>query len=331
MEHRKLGRTDVVVSTICLGCWALIGGGTWGPQDRRDSVEAIRAAADAGITFFDTAPAYGDGESESLVGEALGKRIDEMVVATKVSRGELAPDDLRASCERSLKLLGAERIDLLQIHWPNPDVPLADTLDAMQRLRDEGKIGLIGVSNFGPDYLADAMDLARVESNQVSYSLLWRPIEHEIRPMCVDAGMSVLPYSPLCQGLLTGKFRSAEEVPDGRARSRLFSKDRPESRHQEPGAEAETFRAIDRIRAICREAGVAMNHAALAWLLRRPGVPSVIAGARNPEQARSNAAAGDVTLSDDVLRALTEATAPVKAKVGANADMWQTDSRMTRG
>ncbi|MFW6065735.1 MAG: aldo/keto reductase [Planctomycetota bacterium] len=328
MQYRKLGRTDMEVSVICQGCWSIVGGFTWGEQDRGDSIAALRAAVDAGINFFDTAEGYGDGESEQLIVEALGDARKDVYLATKVSRGNLHPEQVRAHCEQSLKRLRRGTIDLYQIHWPNPDIPLADTLDAMKRLQEEGKIRAVGVSNFGAAYLRDALELAPIESNQVAYSLLWRPSEHEIQPLCAENEVSVLCYSPLCQGLLTGKFGSPEEVPADRARTRLFSKDRPHSRHNEPGCEAETFEAVGRIREIARSVGEPMGNVALAWLLTRPAVTSVIAGGRNAEQVRLNARAGELKLSESVVGDLTEATETVKEKVGTNADMWQTDSRM---
>ncbi len=330
MKFRTLGATDIEVSTICMGCWALIGGRTWGRQDRDDSVAAIRAAFDAGVTCFDTAPAYGDGESEALLGEALAGHRNEIVLATKISRGEVAPADLRASCERSLELLGTDRLDLLQVHWPNPKVPQEETFRAMEALKREGKVRAIGVSNYGISYLREVADAWGIQSNQVAYNLLWRGIEHEIQPFCTDREISILPYSSIAQGLLSGKFHRPDDVPAGRARTRHFSTDRPETRHGEPGAERLTFEAIDRIRTIAREAGVPMTRASLAWLLSRPGVASVIVGARNPTQARENAAAGDVELPPDVLEAMTRATDPLKDAFDSNADMWQSDSRMDR-
>ena len=221
-------------------------------------------------------------------------------------------------------------IDLYQVHWPNPNVPISETLGAFEQLKSEGKIRAVGVSNFGRGYLEELLDAGRAESNQVCYSLLWRAIEHEIQPLCVENEMSILCYSSLCQGLLTGKFGSADEVPESRARTRLFSKDRLHSRHNQPGCEEETFEAIAGIRAICESIGQPMGRVALAWLLAQPGVTSVIAGARNADQAGQNALAVEVKLDVEVIDRLNQATAKVKHYVGANADMWQHDSRMGR-
>lgn len=327
MKYRRLGQTDIEVSTICMGCWSIVGGRTWGPQDRTDSRAALHAALDAGITFFDTAPAYGDGESEELLGEAVGSMRHDVVIADKLSRGDLAPDDVRRSCEQSLRRLGTDYVDLLQIHWPNPKVPLGDTLEAMQRLQSEGKVRALGVSNFGIPYLRDALAGCRIQTNQVSYSLLFRAVEHEVQPLCRDNGVGLLCYSPLCQGLLTGKYPQADDVPEGRARTRHFHKSRPQARHQEAGCEAETFRAVAEVRRIAGDLGQPMGRVALAWLLAQPAVTAVLAGGRNAEQSADNARAGDLQLPAEASSALAEATEPVKRGLGANIDMWQTDSR----
>ena len=251
-----------------------------------------------------------------------------MVVASKVSPTHLAPAELRKACDASLRRLKSDYIDLYQVHWPNPQVPLAETMAALARLRQQGKIRFAGVSNFGARYLREALSAGEVVSDQLPYSLLWRPIEHEVQPFCAERGVSILCYSPMCQGLLTGKFARPEDVPPGRARSRLFRPDRPQARHRDAGFEEGTFAALDRLREICRSAGVFMGPAALAWALAQPAVTSVIAGARSAEQARANAAAGDLELPADVLAALAEATEPVKQYAGANCDMWQSQSRI---
>lgn len=331
MKYRKLGRTDISVSVVCMGCWAIISDNTWGNQDESDSVETIHAALDAGINFFDTAEDYGHGASEELLGRVLAEHPREsVVIASKVGAQGLRPTELVWHCEDSLSRLKTDYIDLYQIHWPNPDVPISDTLGALEQLKSDGKIRAIGVSNFGTSYLDELLQAGRVESNQLCYSLLWRAIEHEIQPICVANDISILCYSSLCQGLLTGKFTSADEVPESRARTRLFSKDRPHSRHNQPGCEEETFSAIAAIRAVCESIGRPMEQVALAWLLAQPGVTSVIAGARNADQAGQNALAAEVELDVEVLEKLDQATAKVKNYVGVNADAWQHDSRMER-
>lgn len=330
MQYRTLGNTDLNVSVVAMGCWAIAGDNTWGHQDRDDAIAAIRAALDQGINFFDTAPGYGSGESEQLLGEALSDRRDQAIIATKISHGDCAPDDIVRSTEKSLRDLGSDHVDLMQIHWPNWDIPFTDTFDALQRLREQGKIRYIGVSNFGPRDLTDALDLAPIVSNQLAYSLLARSIEFEVQPLCVEHGISILPYSPLAQGLLTGKFHRQEDVPDGRARTRHFPSSRAQTRHGEPGCPEATFAAIDRIRAVAERLNQPMAAVALSWLLHQPAVTSVLAGARRPDQVAQNIRAAEVALDEDTLAELAAATDPVKQHLGPRPDLWTSaqDCRM---
>jgi len=328
MQYRKMGRSDLMVSAIAMGCWAIAGDAFWGPQDEAEAIAALQAAFEAGINFFDTAEGYGDGRSEELVGKALGSVRQQAIIATKVLPNHLRAEDVRAHCEASLRRLGTDYIDVYYIHWPNWSIPFAETMEAMTRLQEEGKIRYVGCSNFGRRDLTDLLKVARVEINQLPYSLLWRAIEYEILPTCLENGVSVACYSPLMQGLLTGKFSSADEVPAGRARTRHFASSRPLTRHGEPGAEAETFEALARIRQICQDAGLPMAQVAMAWLLAQPGVATVIAGALTPAQARDNAAAGSLELPQEIVQALTQATEALKARLGPNPDMWQAEPRI---
>jgi aryl-alcohol dehydrogenase-like predicted oxidoreductase len=251
------------------------------------------------------------------------------VIATKVSRSNLSPDAVQQACERSLQRLQTDYIDLYQIHWPSRTVPLEETVAALERLRAQGKVRALGVSNFGLNDLSDLLqlELGWFESNQLPYNLLWRAIEYEIQPKCVDEGIGILCYSSLAQGLLTGKFSSPDEVPEGRARTRHFSKDRPQVRHGEAGCESEAFAAIEKIRHISEEIGQPMSELAVAWLLHQPGVTSVIAGARKPEQIEQTAQAADLALSQGTIDELTKATDEIKRIMGPNPDMWQSESR----
>jgi len=327
MKHRQLGQTDLTASVVSMGCWAIVGDETWGPQDEAESIATIRASLEAGVTTFDTAEAYGQGTSEILLGRALAGRRHEAVIASKVSGRNLSAEAVRQACERSLERLQTDYIDLYQIHWPSRITPLAETMAALEELRQEGKVRAIGVCNFGPADLADLRAVGRCATNQLPYSPLWRAIEYEIQSRCLDAGIGILCYSPLAQGLLTGKFSTAAEVPDGRARTRLFSGTRAQARHGEAGCEVEAFAAIARVRQISAALGQPMAQVALAWLLHQPGVTSVIAGARRPEQIRETAQAAELELPPGIVRALSDATAEVKRAVGPNPDMWQAESR----
>ena len=323
MEYRRIADGKLEVSTVCMGCWAIVGGGTWGDQDKADALAAIRAARAEGVNFFDTAEGYGSGYSEQLIAEALGADREKVVIASKVSRSHLGAEAMPAACERSLKNLGTDYIDIYYIHWPNWEIPFDETVDAMGRLIEAGKVRHLAVSNFAPRDLADILPLAAPAANQMAYNLLFRAVEHEVLPACRDAGVPLTCYCPIMQGLLAGKFASADDVPDGRARTRLFSKDRPQARHGEGGAEEEAFAALAAIRAIADEAGMDMAAMSLAWLIGRDGVASVIVGSRSGEQSRRNAAAADLTLPADVAGRLDEITDPLKAALGPNCDLWQ--------
>jgi aryl-alcohol dehydrogenase-like predicted oxidoreductase len=330
MEYRKIGGTDLEVSTVAMGCWAIVGDTTWGRQDENDSAATIKAALDSGVNFFDTAEAYGHGHSEELLGKVLRGHRQEAVIATKASPSNHAPLRLRKSCEGSLTRLRTDYIDLYQLHWPGRGTPFKETMAALRELKKEGKIREIGVSNFGNADLDELLPFGRPATNQMPYNLLWRAIEYEVSGKCVENDIGLLPYSPLAQGLLTGKFGSPDEVPEGRARTRHFSRDRQLVRHGEEGCESEVFEALSRIRAICEEVKVPMADAALAWLLRQSGVVSVLAGARKPEQILENARASELEMSDETTAALAAATDTVKERLGPNVDMWQSaaDSRI---
>ncbi len=323
MQFCKLANTDLEVSRVAFGCWAIIGGFNWGPQDEADSIAALRAAHESGITFFDTAEAYGEGYSEQLVCKALADMRDEIVIASKVNAWNFTPDKLKQACERSLRNLGTDRIDLYQLHWPNHKLPIAETMRAMEDLKREGKILHAGVSNFGKPELQElAKTGCKAVTNQLAYNLLFRAIEFEILPQCREMGMHVLCYSPIMQGLLAGKFANADAVPEDRARTRHFASSRAQARHHEDGAEAETFAAIDAIREIAAGTGYSMAEVALGWLLGRDGVACVICGGRNREQAIRNARAADVRLEPEILSSLSAVTEVLKNKLGKNADMW---------
>ena len=303
MKYRKFGSTDIDISTIVMGCWAIGGGYTWGEQDERDSIETIRSAVDAGINMFDTAEFYADGYSEEVLGRGLSGQRDKVLIASKVWPDNLTADKLVQACERSLKRMKTDYIDLYQIHWPNWEVPLAETLGAMEKLKQDGKIRFVGVSNFGVRDLTEALGCAEVVTDQLIYSLLFRAIEYEILAKCRKAQVGVLAYSPLAQGLLTGKFKGPDEVDDERARVRLFSKNRPGTVHDGEGCEKEAFEALDNIHAICSDLGEPMANVALAWVLARGRDIVPIPGTKRRAYLEENLGAADISLgAADVAR-----------------------------
>ena len=317
------------VSRLALGTWAMAGGQLWGPQDEADSIATIHAALDAGITLIDTAPGYGGGLSEEITGRALRDRRDRALIATKVGGSHLAYADAIASCEASLRRLQTDCIDLLQIHWCPPGSPLEETIAAFEKLRDDGKVRALGVSNCGPQTLARlrAKGTGWV-TNQLAYNLLWRAIEFDIVDACADTGLGILCYSPLAQALLTGRFKTAAEVPDGRNRTRHFKSGSVLARHGESGHEELTFATIERVRVIADGLGQPMADVALAWLLHQRGVTSVIFGARTPAQVAANLRAAELKFDAATLKAIDAATQELKSALGPNADMWNSETRI---
>ena len=328
MEYRTLGRSDLRVSAVALGCMSLCANQTYPDIPVEQAAATVDAALEAGINFFDNAPMYGDGEAERRLGLALRGKRDRAVIATKISSETLSAAEVETEAEASLRRLGTDHVDLYQIHWARHVVAIEETLSAMERLVRDGKVRALGVCNFGPIDLADALRAHRVESNQLAYSLLARGVEYQVRPMCVENQIGLLCYSPLAQGLLTGRYRSADEVPPERARTRHFAGTRPQARHGQAGCEAQTFGAIHAVRQICEEIGRPMSDVSLAWLLHQPAVTAVLAGASKPEQVARNVRAADLKLSPQVLRRLEDATSGLKESLGVNCDPWQAVSRI---
>ena len=326
MKYTKLGKTDINVSVMALGCWPFGGIETWGDQDDADSIETVHVALDSGIILFDTAAAYG--RSEEVLGRALKGRRDEAVIATKLGGSQLVGDNLVRACERSLQNLQTNWIDLYQIHWPNWKVPISETMEALERLKEQGKVRAIGVCNFAKKDLTDLLAIGHIETNQWPFSLMWRCVEREVQPICLENGIGIICYSPLYQGLLTGRYASVDEVPDGLSRTRLYSSGRPNAEHSDTGAEEEAFAALDQIRSISERLGEPMANVSLAWVRQQPGVTAMLVGARNPDELKRNLPTVDFVLSKEVIQGLNDATEAVKAKIGANGDMWFSESRM---
>jgi aryl-alcohol dehydrogenase-like predicted oxidoreductase len=330
MQYRKLGNSDLEISAISFGAWQLGDARFWGETDKTAATQAVHAALDAGVNLFDTAEMYGEGESERVLGPALGARRGDVYVASKVWPDNCRPADLRKACERSLKNLGTDYLDLYQIHWPIRDLPLADACETMTQLRDEGKIRYIGVSNFGPGDLGEWCAHADCVSNQVAYNLAFRAVEYEIVPDCAARNVGILAYMPVMQGFLAGVWDTVEDIPAVRRRTRQFSSEREGTRHGEPGCEAELFALLAGLRRVAEGLGTTMADVAIAWLIAQPGVTSAIVGARRPDQLKRNLGAASLVLPGDALAELDRVSLPVKEYVGANADLWNSgaDSRI---
>jgi aryl-alcohol dehydrogenase-like predicted oxidoreductase len=326
VDTRTLIPSGISLPILGLGCWSFGGqeGDYWGPHDDREAAEIVARALDSGVNYFDTAEGYNDGRSEEALGRALGRRRSEAIIGTKISPQNTAPQTLRQHCEASLRRLGTDVIDIYMVHWPITDHPVADAFATLADLRGEGKIRAIGISNFGPTQLQEAVATgAPLEVNQLGYSLLNRTIEFEILPACQRYGIGVAAYMPLMQGLLTGRWRSADEIPQVRRRTRHFSGARPGARHGEPGAEAEVFAAIAGIAQLADALGMPMADLALAWVAAQPGVTTVITGTRTIAQLAESQRGIGRAVTPETLAELDRLTQPVKAKLGTNADLWQ--------
>ncbi|MDJ0913802.1 MAG: aldo/keto reductase [Desulfobacterales bacterium] len=317
MELRTLGQSDIKISPVIMGTWQA-GKDMWTGIEDTQTIEALRAAFEAGITTFDTAEAYGKGHSEQIVGKALCEVRDQVVYLTKVFANKLSHDKLIKACERSLGNLKTDYIDLYQIHWPAGSfgcaiVPIEETLGAMEKLQQEGKIRAIGVSNFSAKQLQEASRYARIDSLQPPYSLFWRHVEKDAMPFCVENNITVLAYSPMAQGLLTGKFGPDHQFAKGdhRSKNRLF----------QPNNYRRVQAALDQLRPIATRLQIALGQLALAWVMAQPQC-CAIAGARNAQQATQNAAAAKVVLSLADLQEMDRIGRSVADRLDDNPVMW---------
>jgi aryl-alcohol dehydrogenase-like predicted oxidoreductase len=300
MRVRNLGSNGPRMSVVGYGAWEA-GGTAWGPNESEDVViEAIRAGLDAGIDWIDTAEVYGDGVSEQLVGRAIAGR-DGVTIASKVAPKPegtgFRPEEVRKACDASLGRLGIERIDLYQLHWPDDTgVPIEDTWGAMTELQDLGKVRCIGVSNFDRDLIERCLAIRHVDSLQAEFSMLDRRNADLIR-WCGDQGIGEVSYGPLAYGLLTGRIGPDTTFPAGDWRG--------EPQREGPFADLQGSLAIvERLRPVAERLGCELGQLAIAWNVHQPGVTAAIAGTRNAEHARTNAAAGEIKLDEATIAEL---------------------------
>jgi aryl-alcohol dehydrogenase-like predicted oxidoreductase len=320
MQIRKLGNTDLELTTVGLGTWAL--GGPWqfgwGPQDDDEALVAIQASLEAGINWIDTAPAYGLSHSEELVGKVLKQTKQKPIIATKCGllwndKGEkvtcLKAESIRKECHDSLERLGIDVIDLYQIHWPDPDEDIEQAWEEMAKLAEEGKIRYIGVSNFNVEQIKRAQKIHPVTSLQPPYSMIHREVEDELLPYCAQNNIGVVAYSPMQRGLLTGKFSperlSALPLDDHRRRNPDF---------HEPQFTA-TLELVEQLKPIAELNGKTLAQLSLSWVLRRPEVTAAIAGARRSEQILETAPASDWDLSEEDIEQIEKLLAIRTAKL----------------
>lgn len=321
MEYRTLGDTDLELSVITFGAWAA-GGWMWGGNDTNDAIEAIKASYDLGVTSIDTAPIYGQGASEEIVGKAIkGISRNKLQIVTKYgmrwddTKGALAfksknnegqdidiykyagEESIIKECEDSLRRLGTDYIDLYQIHWPDATTPIQETMEAVTKLIKQGKVRQAGVCNYNVEQLTEAEKYIKLASNQVPYSMVKRDIEKEVAPWCIDNHKAILAYSPLERGLLTGKMKPGYKFSEGDHRAGLyFFKD-------ENIAATDTF--LQKIKPLADEKKASISQLVLRWTIEQPGITIALVGARNAEQAKQNAKAIEVKLTIDEIDFIT--------------------------
>jgi aryl-alcohol dehydrogenase-like predicted oxidoreductase len=317
METRKLGSSDVKATVITFGAWA-IGGWMWGGADRKDAVEAIRASLDQGVTSIDTAPAYGQGLSEEICGEAIrGTARTKIQLLTKyglrwdTAKGEFffksrddkgkelmmhklsSKESIMQECENSLKRMGTDYIDLYQIHWPDGTTAVSETMEAMQRLMEQGKIRAAGVCNYSRELMKEAEKTIPIASNQVPYSMVYRDIEKDVVPYARKNNMAIIAYSPLQRGLLTGKIKAGQRFNEGDTRegNTYYS--------EENVREVNAF--LKKLTPLAVEKNATITQLVIRWTIEQPGITIALVGARNAQQAIENAKAGDIKLTAEEL------------------------------
>ncbi len=303
MEYRKIPGTDCSISVIGLGTWVL-GGDSWSGAKITESLEAVAAAVDSGINFIDTAPIYGNGISEEIVGKAITGKRDKIILATKcgltVNAGRvlvnLTPQSIIREVEDSLRRLQTDYIDLYQCHWPDPKTPLEDTMKTLVQLKEQGKIRYIGISNFELPLIKRARELADVVTLQNQFSLLTRDLEKEIIPHCREKGIGVLTYGALGGGILSGKYITPPKFRGSDARSFFY-------KHYQGKA----FEQTKELLRLMERFNKPLHQVAINWVRQTPGVTSVLVGCRNAQQVHSNVQALDWDLPSEGILELTKA------------------------
>ncbi len=315
MEYRQLAQTDLKLSAITFGAWA-IGGWMWGGTERKDAVDAIRSSYNLGVTSIDTAPVYGQGLSEEIVGEAIkGIPREKLQILTKYGmrwdskKGAFAfssvdnsgkPIDIYKyagkesvikECEDSLRRLGTDYIDLYQIHWPDSTTPVSEAMEAVSKLLEQGKILAAGVCNYDKALMMEAGKTISLASNQVPYSMVERSIEKELVPYCIQHNKSILAYSPLQRGILTGKIKPGHKFAPG--------DHRPGTRFYKPENIVRINEFLEKIKPMAADKKSSLSQLVIRWTIDQPGITIALVGARNAAQAIENAEAADISLTKE--------------------------------
>ena len=322
MEYRKIGKSELELSVVTFGAWAA-GGWMWGGTERSDAVKAMQAAYDMGVTSIDTAPIYGQGTSEEIVGEAIkdlprdkvqiltkyGLRWDsqqgDFYFHSKNNQGEAidiyryaGKESIIKECEDSLRRLGTDYIDLYQIHWADPTTPVHETMEAVEKLIKDGKVRYAGVCNYNVALMEEAAKSIQLVSNQVPYSMVNRGIEAELVPYVIKNQQSILAYSPMERGLLTGKIKPGHRFSEGDHRAGLPA--------YQPENLKKTNAFLEKIAPLAEKKNATLGQLVIRWTVEQPGITIALVGARNADQAVQNAKAMDITLNQEELAFITE-------------------------
>ena len=307
MKYCKLGKTDISISRVTHGCMEL-GGGRWKTLDKESNSALLKTALENGITTFDTAEGYGAGASELIVGEALKDRRKDCVIATKVLPDNLRAADVRKAAEGSLKRLQTDYIDLLYVHWPNAGIPITETLGEFIKLKEEGKIRAIGVSNFSLEQLKEAMEITHIDALQPEYNLLQRKIEDGLLSYCADNQISVLSYNSIAKGILSGVFHFNGvklDAEDFRNEKPLFF---PENLETEKPL-------MNSLKAVVQVHNGTISQIAAAWVLAQRGMSSAIIGTQNPRHFVENIHSVDIELTQEEIDVLNKTSSEVIGKL----------------
>ncbi|MDR1724684.1 MAG: aldo/keto reductase [Tannerella sp.] len=344
MNRQKLGKSDIYVTAMTVGCWAFGGGDYWGEQSQKDVNDVVNAALDLGVNVFDTAEVYNNGTSETALGQALKGRRNEAVVISKISPSN--GRNVREHCTASLRRLDTDYLDVYMLHWPinklsvehftsdssliTAPPTVEETFAQLYELKNEGLIRSIGVSNFGVGQMREvAATGIEVDVNEITYNIVSRAIEAEIAPYCMDNNIDIIGSMGLMQGLLTGKYQTAADVPPHQAHSRHFAHERGRgtSRHNEVGAEKEVFEVVDALRDIAAGLNVPVSQLAIAWMLKKPFVASALVGSRNINQLKANIEACTLEISDETEALIDRISQPVLDILGNNPDYYEHSSK----
>lgn len=310
MQKRAVGE-KLKITPVSLGTWGIGGPPFWAERNEKESIKTIQKALDLGINCIDTAPAYGFGLAEEVVAKAIAGRRDKVVIATKCGLKwkdtsntsalyqDLTPASIRQELEDSLGRLKTDRIDLYQIHWPDPNTPIATAMETLGSLRSEGKILEIGVSNYTLDMLKEGRGIAPIASVQPKYNLLEREIEADILPYCAENGIAVLAYSPLASGVLSGKYSKDSEFKDWRG-GKNFGVFRQE-------AWEEGINKTERFKTIAEDYGMTLSQLAIRWVVEQKGVATALVGCNTPEQVEENILALEVRIDSEFLELIENA------------------------